>query len=58
VALTASQLAARREIEGLLAGLELPRRAPGMEHLQSRRSWHDRVVDYYHRLAPSDSVAS
>jgi len=56
-ALTASQLAARREIEGLLAGLELPTRAPGMEHLQSRRSWHDRVVEYYRGLAPADSVA-
>src|SRR5579863_2818850 len=42
-ALTTSQQAARREIEGLVAALELPTRLPGVEHIQSRRSWHDRV---------------
>jgi chromosome partitioning protein len=50
-ALTASQQSARREIESLLAALALPTRAPGVEHIQSRRSWHDRVVEYYSRLA-------
>ena len=39
-ALTVSQQAARREIEGLLAALELPTRLPGVPHLQSRRNWH------------------
>jgi chromosome partitioning protein len=53
-ALTASQQAARREIDSLLAALDLPTRAPGVEHLQSRRVWHDRVVDYYRQLAASE----
>jgi chromosome partitioning protein len=50
-ALTASQQGARREIEGLLSALELPTRVPGVEHIQSRRSWHDRVSEYYRQLA-------
>jgi chromosome partitioning protein len=53
-ALTSSQQAARREIESLLASLELPTRAPGVEHMQSRREWHDRVVNYYRQLAASE----
>src|SRR5271169_654593 len=55
-ALTTSQVAARREIEGLVAALELPTRLPGMEHIQSRRSWHDRVTDYYRQLAAADNA--
>ena len=55
-ALTTSQQAARREIEGLLAALELPTRLPGVEHIQSRRSWHERVADYYRQLAAADPV--
>ena len=56
-ALTTSQHAARREIEGLVAALELPTRLPGVEHIQSRRSWHDRVVDYYRQLATADHAS-
>ena len=48
---------ARREIEGLVAALELPTRLPGVEHIQSRRSWHDRVVDYYRQLATADHAS-
>jgi chromosome partitioning protein len=55
-ALTSSQQAARREIEGLLAALELPTRLPGVEHIQSRRSWHERVADYYRQLAAANPV--
>ncbi len=46
-ALTASQQAARREIEALVASLDLPAREPGVEHLQSRRMWHARVSHNY-----------
>jgi hypothetical protein len=28
-----------------------------VEHIQSRRSWHDRVVDYYRQLAAADAAA-
>ncbi len=55
-ALTASQTAARREIESLMGALDLPARLPGMEHLQSRRSWHNRVVNYYRQLASQESA--
>jgi chromosome partitioning protein len=55
-ALTSSQQAARREIEGLLAALELPTRAPGVEHMQSRKSWHHRVANYYRALAAGDPM--
>ena len=53
-ALTHSQQAARREIEDLLAALELPTRAPGLAHMESRRLWHDRVEDYYGRLSRTE----
>ncbi len=49
-ALTASQISARREIEALVEALALPVRAPGVEHLQSRRLWRDRVIAYYRDL--------
>jgi len=52
--LTASQQAARREIEDLMAALELPTRLPGLPHMQSRRIWHERVEDYYGRLARTE----
>jgi chromosome partitioning protein len=48
--LTPSQQSARREIESLLASLDLPTRIPGIEHIQSRRVWHERVTDYYRQL--------
>ncbi|MGA2042799.1 MAG: division plane positioning ATPase MipZ [Roseiarcus sp.] len=46
-ALTSSQLSAREEIERLLEALELPTRAPGLNHLECRRLWHARVSDMY-----------
>jgi chromosome partitioning protein len=55
-ALTTSQHAARREIEGLVAALDLPSHAPGVEHLQSRRSWHARVAHYYREVGAVDPV--
>jgi chromosome partitioning protein len=51
--LTSSQQAARREIEGLIAALDLPKRLPGVEHAQSRQLWYDRVSNYYAELANS-----
>jgi chromosome partitioning protein len=56
-ALTSSQQAARREIEGLLAALDLPTRLPGVEHLQSRLAWRDRVADYYRSLGETEPAA-
>ncbi|THD47729.1 MAG: ATPase [Bradyrhizobium sp.] len=48
--LSSSQNAARREIDGLLTALDLPGRAPGIEHMEARRLWHDRVANYYREL--------
>ena len=48
--LSSSQTAARREIESLVEALDLPGRTPGIEHLQSRRLWHDRVAKHYREL--------
>jgi chromosome partitioning protein len=50
-ALTSSQQAARREIEGLIGSLDLPTRLPGVGHAQSRKLWYDRVAAYYTELA-------
>ena len=49
-----SQVAARREIESLLEALDLPGRTPGVEHLQARRLWHDRVAKHYRELGAAD----
>ena len=56
--LTASQQAARREIETLVAALDLPAREPGIEYLQSRRSWHARVAYYYGQIGAADPAYS
>lgn len=56
-ALTSSQQAARREIESLLEALDLPTRMPGVEHMQSRRVWHERVSDYYRQLSADPAHA-
>ena len=45
--LSASQLAARREIEQLLVTLQLPQRGSGMAHLQARHEWFSRISGYY-----------
>ena len=50
-ALTTSQLSARREVDDLVKALALPTRLPGVEHMESRRLWRDRVVGYYRELA-------
>ena len=42
-ALTASQQAARREIETLVTALELPKRLPGVDLTQSRRLWREKL---------------
>jgi len=49
-----SQAAARREIENLVEALDLPGRTPGVEHLQARRLWHDRVAKHYRELGAAD----
>jgi len=46
-ALTSSQQSAREEIEGLVEALQLPTRTPGVEHIDSRRMWHARVLNFY-----------
>jgi chromosome partitioning protein len=50
-ALTSSQQAARREIEGLVEGLRLPSAVSGLPHLESRRLWHAEVSEYYRSRA-------
>jgi len=52
--LSSSQTAARREIESLVEALDLPGRTPGLEHLQARRLWHDRVAKHYRELGAAD----
>ena len=50
-ALTSSQMSAREEIERLVESLQLPTRAPGLNHLDCRRLWHARVSDMYRRTS-------
>ena len=45
--LSASQQAARREIEELLVTLQLPQRGSGMAHLQARHEWFNRISGFY-----------
>jgi chromosome partitioning protein len=52
-ALTSSQQAARREIEGLVEALRLPASAPGLPHLESRRLWHAQISEFYRAMASS-----
>jgi chromosome partitioning protein len=56
--LTTSQLSARREIDDLVKALALPTRLPGVEHMESRRLWRDRVVGYYTELARGPAEAT
>ena len=48
--LSTSQLAARREVEELIATLQLPERSRGMAHLQARHDWFERISRYYREL--------
>jgi chromosome partitioning protein len=52
-ALTSSQQAARREIEGLVGALRLPAAAPGVAHMESRRLWHAATSRFYRDMAAS-----
>lgn len=49
--LTSSQRSAREEIESLVEALQLPIRAPGVQHIDCRRLWRARVSDYYRDIA-------
>ena len=48
--LSASQLAARREIDELVGTLQLPERGSGMAHLQARHEWFHRVSNLYRAM--------
>ena len=48
--LSASQSAARTEVEELLATLQLPERGHGLAHLQARHEWYERIARYYRDL--------
>ena len=48
--LSASQSAARREVEELLITLQLPERSHGLAHLQARHEWYERIARYYRNL--------
>ncbi len=49
-ALSASQSAARGEVESLIAMLQLPERSRGLAHLQARHEWYERIARYYRDL--------
>ncbi len=51
--LSASQLAARTEIESLVKTLQLPERSRGLAHLQARHEWYERIARYYRDLGMS-----
>lgn len=48
--LSASQHAARAEIDNLIKTLQLPERGRGMAHLQARHEWYERIARYYRDL--------
>jgi len=48
--LSQSQMSARKEIETLIATLQLPERNAGMAHLQARHVWYERISTYYRNL--------
>lgn len=48
--LSASQHAARREIEALVTSLQLPERGTGLAHLQARHEWFDRISGFYREM--------
>ncbi len=48
--LSASQSAARTEVERLIATLQLPERGRGLAHLQARHEWYERIARYYRDL--------
>ena len=49
--LSASQMSARREIEGLVTTLQLPERSNGLAHLQARHEWFERIAGFYRNLS-------
>jgi chromosome partitioning protein len=51
--LSQSQLSARKEIETLVASLQLPERRTNMAYLQSRHVWFDRMSNFYRNLRES-----
>ena len=55
--LSNSQMSARREIEDLLATLQLPERGTGMAHLQARHQWFERVVGLYRQMEANGPAA-
>ncbi|HLH10640.1 MAG TPA: division plane positioning ATPase MipZ [Methylovirgula sp.] len=49
--LSASQASARREVDTLVATLQLPERSRGMAtHMQARHEWFDRISRYYREM--------
>lgn len=49
-ALSTSQQSARREIEELVATLQLPQRGTGLAHLQARHEWFERISGFYRNM--------
>jgi len=54
--LTASQIAARREVAALIAALALPVRDPDVQHLEARHLWFERISRFYQELAEGREV--
>ena len=54
--LTTSQIAARNEVEALIAALRLPVRDPSIQHLEARHLWFERISRFYRELAEGHEV--
>ena len=54
-ALSTSQQSARREIEELVATLQLPERGTGLAHLQARHEWFERISAFYRTMGTGDA---
>ncbi len=55
--LSASQSAARTEVESLIAMLQLPERGRGLAHLQARHEWYERIARYYRDLGAAGQAS-
>jgi chromosome partitioning protein len=52
-ALSASQVAARSEIEALIATLRLPIRTADIAHMEARHLWFTQTAEFYKELVAS-----
>jgi chromosome partitioning protein len=55
--LSASQIAARSEIEALIATLRLPTRTADIPHMEARHLWFAQTAEFYKELVASGAGA-